>query len=198
MKIPEIKAAVIGDDRQALPQFVEDLDSEDAAIRFYSIQALRRMTDETFGYDWTGERSLRSGAGDRALEAVRDRAPVGVTAAAVCRRSKTMSDVDSGALFLRTTSDTSELAGVRRQIEAFCLAHGFGERAIGEVGLCVNEAMANVIRHAYKNQPGQPIEVTASMVDDTLRWRSATGARACPRASCRPTRRTRSTPAASG
>lgn len=74
-----------------------------------------------------------------------------------------------GAMFVRTTSDTSELAGVRRQVEAFCAANGFDERACGEVGLCVNEAMANVIRHAYRGKPGQPIELTATVADGVLR-----------------------------
>ena len=76
---------------------------------------------------------------------------------------------DPGAMFVKTTSDAGALAGVRRQVEAFCAAHGFAERAAGEVGLCVNEAIANIIRHAYQNQGGRPIELTATVVDDTLR-----------------------------
>ena len=78
-------------------------------------------------------------------------------------------NVSGGALFLRTTSDTAELSPVRRQIEAFCAANGFDERAAGEVGLCVNEAMANIIRHAYRSRKGEPIEVTATVADATLR-----------------------------
>lgn len=78
-------------------------------------------------------------------------------------------EVPGGALFVRTTSDTSELATVRRQIEAFCAANGFDERGVGEIGLCVNEAMANIIRHAYRGRRGEPIEVTATVADATLR-----------------------------
>lgn len=73
-----------------------------------------------------------------------------------------------GALFVKTTSDTSQLAVVRRQVEAFCQDGGFDERAVGEIGLCVNEAMANIIRHAYRGRAGEPIEVTASITDGTL------------------------------
>lgn len=74
----------------------------------------------------------------------------------------------TGALLVKTTSDTAELAPVRRQIESFCHSVGFDDRAIGEIGLCVNEAMANIIRHAYSNEPGHPIEITATVADGTF------------------------------
>jgi serine/threonine-protein kinase RsbW len=66
-------------------------------------------------------------------------------------------------LHLRTSSDPAQLAPVRRKVEAFCLAAGFDDGAAGEIGLCLNEAMANVIRHAYRGQKRKPIEVTAKM-----------------------------------
>jgi anti-sigma regulatory factor (Ser/Thr protein kinase) len=75
--------------------------------------------------------------------------------------------VPPAALRLRVTSDPAELAEVRRAIEAYAEAAGFGAEAVAEVGLVVNEAMANVIRHAYQNQPGQPIEVEAEPVPAT-------------------------------
>ncbi len=71
-----------------------------------------------------------------------------------------------GALNLRAKSNTAEIAPIRRQIEAFVQGHGFDDRATGEIGLCVNEAIANIIRHAYRGKADQPIEVTASVVDD--------------------------------
>lgn len=71
-----------------------------------------------------------------------------------------------GALTIRTTSDTAEIAPVRRQIESFAASHQFDETSVAEIGLCLNEAIANIIRHAYRGQPGKPIEVTASMVGD--------------------------------
>lgn len=82
--------------------------------------------------------------------------------------NRTSGDGGGSALAIRTTSDTSELSHVRRQIESFCTSAGFDERAVGEIGLCVNEAMANVIRHAYRGRPGEPIEVAASVVSGTL------------------------------
>lgn len=74
-----------------------------------------------------------------------------------------------GGLFVRATSDTAELATVRRQVEAFAAEHGFDERAVGELGLCVNEAMANIIRHAYRGRGGEPIELTATFADEKLK-----------------------------
>ena len=52
VKIPAIKSAVARDDRSAMAQLVKDLDSDDAAVRFYAVEGLRRIAGETFGYDW--------------------------------------------------------------------------------------------------------------------------------------------------
>src|SRR5437016_2067595 len=63
---------------------------------------------------------------------------------------------------LKVQSDPANLAGVRKAIEAFAADLGFDEKAVAEIGLCVNEAMANVIRHAYGNQTDRPMHITAS------------------------------------
>ena len=55
VKIPEIHKAVDRGDTSVLPQLVSDLDSDDPAVRLYSIGALERLTGQTFGYDWTLE-----------------------------------------------------------------------------------------------------------------------------------------------
>ena len=52
VKIPQIKSAAANNDRSAIPQLAKDLDSDDSAVRFYSIEALRRLTGETLDYDW--------------------------------------------------------------------------------------------------------------------------------------------------
>jgi serine/threonine-protein kinase RsbW len=62
---------------------------------------------------------------------------------------------------LSMTSEPAQIAAVRRAVESFCNDEGLGDRAACEVGLCVNEALANVIRHAYDKVPGRPIRVTA-------------------------------------
>ena len=50
VKIPAMKQAVREQDHAAAAQLVEDLDSDDPAIRLYAIQALQRMTGEDHGY----------------------------------------------------------------------------------------------------------------------------------------------------
>ena len=74
--------------------------------------------------------------------------------------------VPPAPLRLQVTSDTANLARVRRAAEEYAAAAGFDEVAVAEVGLVVNEAMANVIRHAYDNQPGRPIEFEADPVSE--------------------------------
>src|SRR5687768_9944609 len=64
---------------------------------------------------------------------------------------------------LEVDSDPANLAEVRKQVEAFAVAAGLGERAAADLGLSVNEAMANVIRHAYSGATDRPIIVTADL-----------------------------------
>ena len=66
----------------------------------------------------------------------------------------------SRALRLNVTSDPAYLATVRRACEAFCVEWGLGEAAAGDVGLVVNEAMANITRHAYAGATDKPVSVT--------------------------------------
>ena len=66
IKIPEMRKAVDNHDRSAIPQLVKDLNSSDSAVRFYAINALQRLTGETYGYDWTvDDRQLRFPAVER-------------------------------------------------------------------------------------------------------------------------------------
>ena len=69
---------------------------------------------------------------------------------------------DSQAHFRsRLTSDPAEIAAIRKAVEAFASAHGHGEPAVAEIGLVLNEAIANIIRHAYRGQSDRPIEFDA-------------------------------------
>jgi serine/threonine-protein kinase RsbW len=67
-------------------------------------------------------------------------------------------------LELRIDSEPCCIAGARRAIERFAAGLGFHEVAQGQLGLCVNEALANVIRHAYAGHRGKPIVITATEV----------------------------------
>lgn len=72
-------------------------------------------------------------------------------------------------LELNVTSDPANLAPVRRACEAFAACCGLGEAAVGDVGLVVNEVMANVTRHAYGGATDRPVRVTAERTADGLR-----------------------------
>ena len=63
-------------------------------------------------------------------------------------------------LRLNVTSDPANLAAVRHACEAFCIECGLDAAAAGDVGLCVNEAMANITRHAYSGATDKPVELT--------------------------------------
>lgn len=69
---------------------------------------------------------------------------------------------------MRLTSEPNRVAGARYAIESFAAELDMDERWIGEVGLCLNEALANVIHHAYNDQPGKPILVSAWRGGDEL------------------------------
>ena len=62
---------------------------------------------------------------------------------------------------LKVDSHPANLAPVRKAIETFATDNGFDEKSVAEIGLVVNEAMANVIRHAYGNRTDKPIQLTA-------------------------------------
>ena len=64
-------------------------------------------------------------------------------------------------LQLEIRSEAAQIAPIRHQIEDFARQAQFDEAAVGQIGLCVNEALANVIRHAYDGAAGRPIVVTA-------------------------------------
>jgi hypothetical protein len=51
-KIPAIETAVAAKDYSSVAQMVKDLDSDDPAVRFYAINGLRRLTGQTFGYQY--------------------------------------------------------------------------------------------------------------------------------------------------
>ena len=72
------------------------------------------------------------------------------------------------ALHLNLTSDPALIAGARKRIEKLASDAGFDERAVADVGLCVNEAIANVIRHAYNGAKDRPIELHAAFAADAL------------------------------
>jgi len=55
VRIAAIRRAARNKDKSAAPQVVLALDDEDPAVRFYAIEALRRLTGERKGYDYFEE-----------------------------------------------------------------------------------------------------------------------------------------------
>jgi hypothetical protein len=65
VKIPAIKIAVEHKDLSTARQMVSDLESDDAAVRFYAINGLRRLTGENFGYLYYEDAETRKPAVER-------------------------------------------------------------------------------------------------------------------------------------
>ena len=53
------------DDQASVPNLVRMLESEEASTRFLAIEALRRLTGETLGYDYAAEEPERRDAVER-------------------------------------------------------------------------------------------------------------------------------------
>jgi serine/threonine-protein kinase RsbW len=66
-------------------------------------------------------------------------------------------------------SDPAEVANLRRTFERFVASHDFDTESADQIGLVINEALANIIRHAYKGRTDQPIAIKAG-VDDKGIW----------------------------
>jgi anti-sigma regulatory factor (Ser/Thr protein kinase) len=73
--------------------------------------------------------------------------------------------IDRGDRFVEAkfNSDPAHLAPVRTAIESLCVQAGFDAKTTGEIGLAVNEAIANIIRHAYGSAGDMPIHVRAEL-----------------------------------
>lgn len=62
IKIPAIKAVAETNDYSEVKQLVKDLESDDPAVRFYSITALEKLTGQTFGYQYFVDEEKRAPA----------------------------------------------------------------------------------------------------------------------------------------
>lgn len=96
------------------------------------------------------------------LDALRTRPPTSPPADA----RECLTDERDGHLGCRFASHPAHLAAVRKSVERFCVTQTtLDDPAREEVGLVVNEALANVIRHAYAGATDRPVEVTAERHD---------------------------------
>ena len=89
-------------------------------------------------------------------------------------------------LIMRFTSNPAALATVRKKIEEFSIQSGLDTPASEEVGLVVNEALANVIRHAYAGATDKPVQTTVEKHEDGVKiqirdWGNGINPQNCPR-----------------
>ena len=64
-----IERAMRTSDRSAIPKIIQQLDSDDPAVRLLAISALERLTGETRGYRYDDPRYLRDSAIHRWVDA---------------------------------------------------------------------------------------------------------------------------------
>ncbi|HEY6487869.1 MAG: ATP-binding protein [Terracidiphilus sp.] len=69
---------------------------------------------------------------------------------------------------LELDSRLTELSRVQPWIEALANQNGFSEDALFAMQLCIEEALANVILHGYRGEPGHPIVIEASVSAGSL------------------------------
>src|SRR4051794_23277253 len=77
-------------------------------------------------------------------------------------------DAKTQSIQLKLSSDPANLATARKAIESLARTCGFDDASGGELGLVVNEAMANIIRHAYAGNTARPIALEAHFEDEVL------------------------------
>jgi len=73
------------------------------------------------------------------------------------------------SLKLKITSDPANLRPVRKQIEALAQSGGLSREDCEALGLVINEALANVIRHGYNGATDRPIAINAEVADGEFR-----------------------------
>ncbi len=71
-------------------------------------------------------------------------------------------------LELKILSDPATLGQVRLDIENFAIKAGLAQDCAGRVVLAVDEALTNIIRHAYEYAKDQPIEILMTASDNEL------------------------------
>lgn len=74
-------------------------------------------------------------------------------------REHKMKLVPGKSVKITVLSLPAHLPIVRAAIEKMCELAGFEETCIGKIILSVDEAMCNIIKHAYQGAPDQPIDV---------------------------------------
>ena len=69
---------------------------------------------------------------------------------------------------LELDSRLTELSRIQPWIEAVADRHALAETSRFSIHLCLEEALANVVMHGYRSEPGNPIVIRTFVSDGTL------------------------------
>ena len=76
-----------------------------------------------------------------------------------------MSDINDKPIHIRINSIPNHLSIVRAAVETFCQQLGFDATNSGQVMLSTDEALTNIIRHAYSGAEDEAIEIELTTVN---------------------------------
>jgi anti-sigma regulatory factor (Ser/Thr protein kinase) len=82
----------------------------------------------------------------------------------VAERAAGSAGAGTGEVELHLTSTPGCLSVVRAAVHRMCLDAGFSDQDAGSITWAVDEALSNVIRHGYENQPDRPIRLQLAPV----------------------------------
>jgi anti-sigma regulatory factor (Ser/Thr protein kinase) len=69
---------------------------------------------------------------------------------------------------LELDSRLSELSRAQVWAEELAQRHGLSEKNLYSIRLCVEEALANIVLHGYRSEPGHPIVIRSWVLAGTL------------------------------
>src|SRR6266700_1263646 len=76
--------------------------------------------------------------------------------------------MDTPPSLLEMDSQLTELMRAQKWIEELSDFYGLGDETRFAVQLCMEEALANVVLHGYRSEPGHPIVIRSWVSDGTL------------------------------
>ena len=68
---------------------------------------------------------------------------------------------------LQCKSHPDILPAIRGMLRGLCERRGFREEEISHINLAVDEALANIIRHGYRNRPDGPIWISCGFANSS-------------------------------
>ena len=66
------------------------------------------------------------------------------------------------------TSEYKNITPVSKQIREFLLTQDVSVQFCNEIEICLMEALNNVIKHAYEEEPGKSMDIFVNVIDDSV------------------------------